>query len=157
MMRKLFDEELEKLNVDLTKMGHLVELAIENMIDAFKHQDKTLAKEIITNDRLINDMERTVESRAFNLILRQQPIATDLRNVTTALKIVTDLERIGDQAADIAEIISLVTNSKDIAVIIEGKHSCMSSRGIKKVNSTTVTSTLTGRFKTDSKLQIYLH
>ncbi len=105
MMRKLFDEELEKLNVDLTKMGHLVELAIENMIDAFKHQDKTLAKEIITNDRLINDMERTVESRAFNLILRQQPIATDLRNVTTALKIVTDLERIGDQAADIAEII----------------------------------------------------
>ena len=75
------------------------------MIDAFKHQDKTLAKEIITNDRLINDMERTVESRAFNLILRQQPIATDLRNVTTALKIVTDLERIGDQAADIAEII----------------------------------------------------
>ena len=105
MMRKLFDEELEKLNVDLTKMGHLVEVAIENMIDAFKHQDKTLAKEIITNDRLINDMERTVESRAFNLILRQQPIATDLRNVTTALKIVTDLERIGDQAADIAEII----------------------------------------------------
>lgn len=105
MMRKLFDEELEKLNVDLTKMGHLVEVAIENMIDAFKHQDKALAKEIIANDRLINDMERTVESRAFNLILRQQPIATDLRNVTTALKIVTDLERIGDQAADIAEII----------------------------------------------------
>lgn len=105
MMRKLFDEELEKLNVDLTKMGHLVEVAIENMIDAFKHQDKALAKEIITNDRLINDMERTVESRAFNLILRQQPIASDLRNVTTALKIVTDLERIGDQAADIAEII----------------------------------------------------
>lgn len=105
MMRKLFDEELEKLNVDLTKMGHLVEVAIENMIGAFKHQDKALAKEIITNDRLINDMERTVESRAFNLILRQQPIATDLRNVTTALKIVTDLERIGDQAADIAEII----------------------------------------------------
>ncbi|WP_129738303.1 phosphate signaling complex protein PhoU [Massilimicrobiota timonensis] len=105
MMRKLFDEELEKLNVDLTKMGHLVEVAIENMIDAFKHQDKALAKEIIANDRLINDMERNVESRAFNLILRQQPIATDLRNVTTALKIVTDLERIGDQAADIAEII----------------------------------------------------
>ena len=105
MMRKLFDEELEKLNVKKKKMGHLVEVAIENMIDAFKHQDKALAKEIITNDRLINDMERTVESRAFNLILRQQPIATDLRNVTTALKIVTDLERIGDQAADIAEII----------------------------------------------------
>lgn len=105
MMRRLFDEELQKLNVDLTKMGHLVEMAIENMISAFKHQDRALAKEIIVNDRLINDMERTIESRSFNLILRQQPIASDLRNVTSALKIVTDLERIGDQAADIAEII----------------------------------------------------
>ena len=105
MMRTLFDAELNKLNVDLTKMGHLVEVSTENMIDAFKHQDKTLAKEIMDNDRLINDMERAIESRSFNLILRQQPIASDLRNVTSALKIVTDLERIGDQAADIAEII----------------------------------------------------
>lgn len=104
-MRKQFDDELNKLNADLVKMGHLVEIAIENMIDAFKHQDKALAKEIITNDRLINDVERTIESRSFNLILTQQPIATDLRNVTSALKIVTDLERIGDQAADIADII----------------------------------------------------
>lgn len=104
-MRKQFDEELNKLNIDLTKMGHLVEISIENMIDAFKRQDKSLANEIITNDRLINDMERAIESRSFNLILRQQPIASDLRNVTSALKIVTDLERIGDQAADIAEII----------------------------------------------------
>ena len=96
---------MDKLNIDLTKMGHLVEVSIENMIDAFKHHDKALAKEIIENDRLINDMERSIESRAFSLILRQQPIASDLRNVTSALKIVTDLERIGDQAADIAEII----------------------------------------------------
>ena len=105
MMRRVFDEQLDKLNIDLTKMGHLVEVSIENMIDAFKHNDKALAKEIIENDRLINDMERSIESRAFSLILRQQPIASDLRNVTSALKIVTDLERIGDQAADIAEII----------------------------------------------------
>ena len=74
MMRTLFDSELSKLNVDLTKMGHLVEVSIENIIDAFKHQDKVLAK-IMNNDRLINDMERSIESRAFNLILRQQPIA----------------------------------------------------------------------------------
>ena len=105
MMRRVFDEQLDKLNIDLTKMGHLVEVSIENMFDAFKHHDKALAKEIIENDRLINDMERSIESRAFSLILRQQPIASDLRNVTSALKIVTDLERIGDQAADIAEII----------------------------------------------------
>ena len=105
MMRRVFDEQLDKLNIDLTKMGHLVEVSIENMIDAFKHHDKALAKEIIENDRLINDMERSIETRAFSLILRQQPIASDFRNVTSALKIVTDLERIGDQAADIAEII----------------------------------------------------
>ena len=104
MMRRVFDEQLDKLNIDLTKMGHLVEVSIENMIDAFKHHDKALAKEIIENDRLINDMERSIESRAFSLILRQQPIASDLRNVTSALKIVTDLERIGDQAADIEKL-----------------------------------------------------
>lgn len=104
-MRTKFDEELQQLTVDLTKMAHLVETAIENMIDAFKHEDKNLAKSIIENDRIINDMERTIESRSFNLFLRQQPMASDLRKVTSALKIVTDLERIGDQAAYIAEII----------------------------------------------------
>ena len=62
-------------------------------------------------------------------------------------------ERIG---SDIAEIISLITDSKDIAVIINGKHSCMSARGIKKANTSTTTSTLTGRFKNDPSLQIYL-
>lgn len=112
MIRKQFDQELDKLNVDLTKMGHLVETAIENMITAFKEEDKVLAKEIIANDRLINDAERAVESRAFSLMLRQQPIAGDLRNITSALKVVTDLERIGDQAADIADII----------VNMEGEH-----------------------------------
>lgn len=111
-MRKQFDEDLDKLNADLIKMGHLVETAIENMIESFKYQNKSLAKDIIRNDRIINDTERTIESRSFNLMLTQQPIATDLRNVTSALKIVTDLERIGDQAADIAEII----------LNIEGEH-----------------------------------
>ena len=104
-MRNAFDNELEKLTTDLTKMANLVELAIENVIDAFKHHDYEVCKNIIANDRLINDMERQIESRAFNLILRQQPIASDLRKLTSALKIVTDLERIGDQAADIASLI----------------------------------------------------
>ncbi|MCD7808661.1 MAG: phosphate signaling complex protein PhoU [Erysipelotrichaceae bacterium] len=104
-MRKVFDQELEKLGTDLVKMCGLAENAIENMNEAFKDQNKTLAKEVIENDRLINDMERTIESRAFNLTLRQQPIASDLRNITTALKVVTDLERIGDQAAEICELL----------------------------------------------------
>ena len=104
-MRTKFDEELLQLTNDLVKMAHLVETAIENTIDAFKKEDRLLAKTIIDNDRLINDMERTIESRAFQLFLRQQPMASDLRKVTSALKIVTDLERIGDQGADIAEIL----------------------------------------------------
>lgn len=104
-MRTEFDNELKKLTVDLTKMANLVETAIVNMSDAFKHQDKALANEIIDNDHLINDMERTIESRAFSLILRQQPIASDLRKVTSAIEIVSDLERIGDQASDIADIV----------------------------------------------------
>lgn len=104
-MRDKFEEELSLLNNDLSKMAHIVEMSIENMIEAFKKEDKILAQDIIKNDRLINEYERTIESRAFSLFLRQQPIATDLRKVTSALKIVTDLERIGDQSADIAEIL----------------------------------------------------
>lgn len=104
-MREGLDYELEKLHVDLTKMGHLVDVAVDNMVEAFENQNKVLSKNIITNDSLINDMEKTIESKAFHLILCQQPMAMDLRSVTTALKIVTDLERIGDHASDIAGIV----------------------------------------------------
>ena len=95
-MRSRFDRELDTLNVDLQKMSGLVENALENT---------KLAKEVMENDRMINDMERSIESICFKLMLRQQPVARDLRIVTTALKIVTDLERIGDQCSDICEII----------------------------------------------------
>lgn len=105
MLRSRFEKELSKLRADLNKMCHLVTLAIEDCVTAFKTQDKELAKEIIEQDKIINDIERTIEARCLSLMLKQQPIATDLRNVTTALKIVTDLERIGDQSADIAEIL----------------------------------------------------
>lgn len=104
-MRKEFDHELDKLSTELVKMANLVEIAITNMSDSFKHLDKQLAKEVINNDTLINDMERSVESKAFSIILKQQPIASDLRKVTSAIEIVRDLERMGDQAADICEMI----------------------------------------------------
>ena len=100
-----FQQEIENLNVELIKMGTLIEKAIENVIIAFKNQDHELAKEIIKKDREIDDMERTIESHCLSLILRQQPVAKDLRIVSTALKMVTDMERIGDQASDIASII----------------------------------------------------
>lgn len=105
MIRSKLDRDLNKLNVDLNKMCHLVVTAIEDCISAFRTQDKVLAKEIIVNDKVINDCERTIEARCLSLLLIQTPLAQDLRDVSTALKIVTDLERIGDQSADIAAII----------------------------------------------------
>jgi phosphate transport system protein len=105
MLRSRYEDELSKLRADLNRMCHLVTVAIEECVVAFKTQDKELAKEIMARDKIINDIERTIEARCLSLILKQQPIATDLRNVSTALKVVTDLERIGDQSADIAEIL----------------------------------------------------
>ncbi len=100
-----FQNEIEKLNVELIRMGTLIEEAIENVIIAFKKQDHSLAKEIIKKDREIDDAEKSIESHCLSLILRQQPVAKDLRIVSTALKMVTDMERIGDHASDIASII----------------------------------------------------
>ena len=100
-----FDNELSLLHDDLKSMGEMIENAIDNIMMAFKNQDKTLAKKIVEGDRRINDMEKTIESRCLSLILKQQPVAKDLRAVSTALKVVTDMERIGDHAADIAEMI----------------------------------------------------
>lgn len=100
-----FQNEIEKLNVELIKMGALIEEAIENVIISLKTQDHSLAKEIIKKDSEIDDMEKAIESHCLSLILRQQPVAKDLRIVSTALKMVTDMERIGDQASDIASII----------------------------------------------------
>lgn len=100
-----FEHELEQLNEEVRQMSQYVEEAVEKVMIAFSAQDVTLAEEIIHGDRKINDIEKTIESRCLSLILRQQPVAKDLRIVTTALKVVTDLERIGDHAADISELI----------------------------------------------------
>ncbi|HHV09239.1 MAG TPA: phosphate signaling complex protein PhoU [Clostridiales bacterium] len=103
--RLTFEHELSLLRDNLTEMGHLIENAIDKTLKAFESEDEELAKEIIQGDRNINDIEKTIESRCLSLILKQQPVARDLRVVTTALKVVTDMERIGDHAADIAELI----------------------------------------------------
>ena len=103
--RLSFQNEIENLNVEIIKMGSLIEEAIENVIVAFKNKDEELAKEIIRKDREIDDMEKIIEGHCLSLILRQQPVAKDLRIVSTALKMVTDMERIGDHASDIAEIV----------------------------------------------------
>ncbi len=95
MPRSQFDQELNKMHVDLDRMCHLVVLAIENCVTAFKEQDYELARDIIHGDKQINDVERSIEAKCLSLILKQQPVASDLRDVSTALKVVTDLERIG--------------------------------------------------------------
>lgn len=102
--RVLFDQELEKLNEELKNMSETVGQAIESTFEAFQTGDVIRAKEIIKSDRIVDEMERGIESRCLSLMLRQQPVARDLRHISTALKVVTDLERIGDHAADIAEL-----------------------------------------------------
>ncbi len=102
--RVSFDHELELLNIDLIKMGSMVENAIESSISAFKNQDNEAAKNIIAGDSEVDDIEKRIETRCLSLILRQQPVAKDLRKISTALKMITDMERIGDNASDIAEL-----------------------------------------------------
>lgn len=102
--RTLFNQELEELNKELEKMSEMVAQAIEYTFEALKDNNRVLAKQIIENDSIVDDMERSIESRCLSLVLRQQPVARDLRHISTALKVVTDLERIGDHAADIAEL-----------------------------------------------------
>ena len=104
-MRNRFDQELELLNNELIEMGMLIENAIENAATALMKQDAEQARRAIEFDNTVNDKERDIERRCLKLLLQQQPVATDLRLISTALKMITDMERIGDQADDIAEII----------------------------------------------------
>ncbi|MDD8049475.1 MAG: phosphate signaling complex protein PhoU [Thomasclavelia sp.] len=116
MLRSNFEEQLNELHVDLDRMCSLAINAIDSCVKAFEEHDKELANDIIGGDKIINDAERSIEGKCLRLLLTQQPIASDLRDVSTALKVVTDLERIGDQSADIADIIieSDLENSFDI-------------------------------------------
>lgn len=116
-MRNRFDKELDLLNNELIEMGSLVERAIENAVKTLITKDVEIAKKVIKSDNEIDNMEKTIENRCFKMLLQQQPVAGDLRLISSALKMITDLERIGDQAQDIAEITLLVANEiyiKDI-------------------------------------------
>jgi len=103
-MRSRFDEQLQKLNDALIDMGMSVEEAIANASKAFNEQDIQLAKQVIAADDEIDQQEREIERLCLRIILQQQPVASDLRDVSSALKIITDLERIGDHASDISDL-----------------------------------------------------
>ena len=103
-MRTKFDEQLEKLHVDLIQMGALCEDAISAAAEALLKGDEELAQAAIEAEREIDQAEREVENLCMKLLLQQQPVARDLRTISAALKMISDLERIGDQAADIADL-----------------------------------------------------
>ncbi len=102
--RMNFEMELELLHERVAQMGRYVEQKIDNLFFALENEDKELAATVMTGDRVIDDMEKEIEAKCLSLITRQQPVARDLRVVTATLKVVTDIERIGDHAADIAEL-----------------------------------------------------
>ncbi len=104
-MRKQFDEQLLTLNRELTKMGALCEEAIARASKALTTGNTELAREVKPLEGEIDRAERELESLCLRLLLQQQPVARDLRQISAALKMITDMERIGDQAADIADII----------------------------------------------------
>lgn len=104
-MRNRFDRQLEELHVELIKMGSMCEDVIRKTSKLLQSGDAKVAKEIRKEDSNIDEQERLVESLCLKLLLQQQPVAKDLRKVSAALKMITDMERIGDQASDIAEII----------------------------------------------------
>lgn len=111
-MRSNFDKELDLLNNKLIKMGSLVEERIESAIKALANRDMNLANHIIQGDVEVDYMEREIESECLKLLLQQQPVAGDLRLISTILKMITDLERIGDHAQDISEITLLFAKGK---------------------------------------------
>lgn len=106
-MRSRFDEQLGQLNLSLIEMGALCESAIANAAKALLDGDPALAHKAIAAEREIDQKEREIESLCLKLLLQQQPVAGDLRQISSALKMITDMERIGDQAGDISEIVLL--------------------------------------------------
>lgn len=123
-MRNRFDRQLEELHVELIEMGSMCEDVIRKTSKLLQSGDAKVAKEIRKEDSNIDEQERLVESLCLKLLLQQQPVAKDLRKVSAALKMITDMERIGDQASDIAEIIettdfSVPTNDVKLARMAE--------------------------------------
>lgn len=119
MTRNSFDQELAALQLDMIEMGSLVEEAIEKTIQALLNHDQELAQKIHDDDDIIDDLEKKIERQCLNLIARQQPLAKDLRTIGAALKIITDMERIGDHAADIAEITMEMAREKYIKPLVD--------------------------------------
>ncbi len=111
MGRKVYQEQLRKLNSELIQMGDLCEEAMSLVMKALREKDEEIAAGVHKIENEINQKERDIEAQCMSLLLRQQPVAGDLREISSALRMIADMERIGDQTADIADITKYVTKS----------------------------------------------
>ena len=103
-MRDYYNKQLSELEKMMCDMGQMIETAIEDAMTALLEKDQEKAKEIIQNDEKVDHQQKKIEDLCMQLLLSQQPVATDLRQISSAIKMVTDMERIGDHAADISDI-----------------------------------------------------
>ena len=113
-MREYFDIELANLNNQLIGMGTLVESAIKNAVEIIANNSSELLEKAREQEELINTSERKIQNHCIRLLLHQAPVANDLREVSSALKMITDLERIGDQAIDIAEVSQYIKSRNNV-------------------------------------------
>ena len=120
-MRSKFDEQLALLNKELIEMGALCEEVISMAAKALEDGDGALARKVAPLDSEVDQKERTIESMCLKLLLQQQPVARDLRQISAALKMITDMERIGDQSEDIAEIVCILNGRgvEDFDILLE--------------------------------------
>lgn len=114
-MRTKFDEQLHMLNQEMMHMGSMIEEKIQKAIEALIGQDSALAKEIMDGDSEVDREQKKIENICFNLLMQQQPVARDLRVISAAMKMVTDMERIGDHAADISEMTVMMSDTPYVA------------------------------------------
>ena len=112
--RKIFENELNELNGGLVAMCRLTEDMIESAIDALLRRDRALGRSIKELDKRVDEYEMDIEKRCMRILLRRQPVAKDFRKVSTALKMITDIERFGDQASDIGDIVATMPGEKYI-------------------------------------------
>jgi len=113
-LRSRFEEQLAFLNNSLIEMGKFVESRIQLATKALVEQDTTITRQLILSDNEVDDREKDIENQCMRLIMQQQPVARDLRTITAILKIITDLERIGDHAVDISEITEYLADKEYI-------------------------------------------
>lgn len=127
-MRSKFDEQLRELNDEMIEMGRMIVRSISQAIEALTTQNEELAKKIMESDSDVDHEQKKIENICFTLLIQQQPVARDLRTITAAMKMVTDMERIGDHAADISEM----------TILMDGKSTVKKFDHIQKMAAETV-------------------